>query len=85
MTLPQAMHALAAEGADDRQEIERQAFVRQCEVLDRVLARTGWHRRRLLELPVSEVARQIQAEMGGKAPPIDVLPGVLARYRVGAI
>jgi len=80
MTLPQVMHALAADGMDDRQEIERLVFEKQSEILDRVLERTGWRARRLLELPVSEITLQIQSETGAKAPPLDVLPGVMARY-----
>lgn len=81
MTLPQVMHALGAgDGADDRREIEEQVFAKQCEVLDRILARTGWRRRRLLELPISEIAVQIQAETAGKSPPCDLLQSSLVRY-----
>jgi len=81
MTLAQVMHALSGrDGADDRREIEEEIFARQCEILDRILARNRWRPRRLLELPTSEVAAQIQAETGGKAPPLDLLPGILNRY-----
>jgi hypothetical protein len=85
MTLPQVMHALGSEGSDDRQEIEGLVFERQCEVLDRIVARTGWRPQRLLELPVSEVAREIQAETGGKGPSLEMIPGILSRYVEQAI
>jgi hypothetical protein len=80
MTLPQVMHAMGGEGSDDRQEIEGLVFGKQCEVLDRIVARMGWRRRRVLDLPVSEVAAQIQGEPGAKAPPLELLPGILSRY-----
>jgi hypothetical protein len=76
MTIAQVMHALGGgDGAETRREIEREIFAKQCEVLDRVCERNGWRPRRLLELPASEVAGQIQSETGGKAPARDALGG----------
>ncbi|MGA3066083.1 MAG: hypothetical protein ABSF29_04465 [Tepidisphaeraceae bacterium] len=81
MTLAQVIHALCAgNGSDDQRQIEAEAFGRQCEVLDRICKRNRWRPERLMELPVSEVAWQVQAETGGKSPQIESLVGILVRF-----
>jgi len=80
MTLPQVLHALGVDPAKlSSQQIEAMQFQQQCELLDRVASRTGWHGRQMLHQPISLVIEQIRL-LGHRPPDPKTLENVIARY-----